>query len=119
MNHRDRSKWRNKLRDRIEPSALIDDLLDIAAILHEKQTSQDKPANKLHAVRVGALKAAADIKLRLLAKVLPDIKAVENDIGEHALDVSDKELDERIRRISNELENRAATAARGESTTIQ
>ena len=119
MNHTDRIKHRNKLRDRLNPAALIDDLLDIAAVLQEKQHSEDKPANKLHAVKVGALKAAADIKLRLLAKVLPDLKAVENDIGENVINVSDAELDRRIEQLKRQLEAGPHPAPRGEGQTIQ
>jgi len=110
-----RTRKRDELRSQIDGKALLEDIADIARILHAKEA----PHDKLHAVKVGALKAAADIKLRLLGKVLPDVKAVEVDKGEHWLSVSDAELDERIEQLRSQLESRTDPPSRGEGETLQ
>jgi hypothetical protein len=51
---------------------------------------------KLNANRVGALKLAADIAYRQLAKVLPDVKAVEHDPGEHTEKLARDQINARL-----------------------
>jgi hypothetical protein len=70
------SKQRNKLirmedmRARISQANLIHDVI-------ETQRELSKPAGTLAPVDVQRLKASADIAMKLLNKVLPDLKQVE------------------------------------------
>ena len=63
---------------------------------------QESPSNG----RVGALKAAADITLRLLDKVLPDLKSVEHELGEGLQALTEDELRERIRQLADSIDPR-------------
>jgi hypothetical protein len=73
--------------------------------------------------RVGALKAAADIKLKLLDKVLPDLKSVEHELGEGLQALTEDELRGRIRQLADAIDPRILSgtggAAGGDPATLQ
>lgn len=120
----DKEKHRKKLRERIPVAKLLRDVEEIADVLYGKQgpydaTSDKAKVEKLHAVRVGALKASADLKLKLIAKVLPDLKAVEHELGDSFDNVTEQELDERIERVKRQLETGTTAPPRGEGETLQ
>lgn len=73
--------------------------------------------------RVGALKAAADIKLRLLDKVLPDLKSVEHELGEGLQALTEDELRARVRQLADAIDPRilggTGGAAEGTAATLQ
>ena len=73
--------------------------------------------------RVGALKAAADIKLRLLDKVLPDLKSVEHELGEGLQALTEDELRDRIRQLADAIDprilGRNGSTSGGDAATLQ
>lgn len=74
--HNWRGARRQTLREQIKAESLLTDME-----LIRKQCMEN--AQNMTANHVGALKLAADIAAKQLAKVLPDVKAVEHDPGEH------------------------------------
>lgn len=87
--HNWRGARRQSLREKIKAEALLDDLELI------RKQCMDK-ADSMTANHVGALKLAADIAAKQLAKVLPDVKAVEHDPGEHTEKLARDTLNVRI-----------------------
>lgn len=59
-----------------------------------------------HHARITALKASAELKLRLLDKVLPDLKSVEHELGEGLQALTEDELRERIRQLADSIDPR-------------
>ncbi len=118
-----RSKARQELRQLIKGTEIVEFVVRVADELYALGTkSSPSPA------AVGALKASAELKLRMLDKVLPDLKSVEHDMGEGLASLSDTDLHGRIRDLLERLNaagllegGSAGTgdpAARG-STTVQ
>ena len=72
---------------------------------------------------VAALKAAADIKLKLLDKVLPDLKSVEHELGEGLQAMTEDELRDRIRQLASAIDPRilggTGEPAEGSPATLQ
>ncbi len=68
---------REQAREQIQPTALITELIEIDL---KMQGDNDLADNVIPLERevLAALKARADIKFRLLSKVLPDLKATES-----------------------------------------
>ncbi len=68
---------REQAREQIHPTELISELIEIDL---EMQGDNDLADNQipLEPVILAALRARADIKFRLLSKVLPDLKATES-----------------------------------------
>jgi hypothetical protein len=68
---------REHAREQINPTQTIDDISNIEILL---RGSEDKAGNPIPMERevIAALRARADIKFRLLSKVLPDLKATES-----------------------------------------
>lgn len=70
-----------KLREQLSNGKHVDHVIEIARKLNEQHLS-------LETTHIAALKAAADIKLKLISKYIPDLKAIEhsqdpeNPIGE-------------------------------------
>ena len=94
----ERSKQRQALRLQIRGEELLAAANSIADELVQMASGdQCSPA------KVGALKAAADIKLRMLDKVLPDLKHVEHDIGEGVLTLKDADRHARINTLMQRL----------------
>jgi len=62
------------LRQRIADSNILTDVFDLTDKLSALGTDTEGEPN---AARVGALRASADIKMKLMNKVLPDLKAQE------------------------------------------
>ena len=83
-----RGVQRQELRNMIKAEQLLADLENIRA--------QAQGPKKLSPAKVGALKLAADIACKLLTKVLPDVKAVEHDPGEHTEQLAREQLNLRI-----------------------
>lgn len=104
----DRVEEREHLRLELKARAYITTCHDIAETLtrgYEDRVTQegDQERVELSRARVQSLKAAAEISLRLLDRVLPPLKAVEvNDSPEKTLDdvhkMSDAELAMLIRK---------------------
>jgi hypothetical protein len=80
------------LREAIQAEKLLSDL----EVIRKRAM---RTAKKMSANEVGALKLSADIACRQLAKVLPDVKAVEHDPGEHAENLTREALNERLAAI--------------------
>lgn len=84
-----RGETRKILRDKLKAEKAIDDL----DLVNETVRTL---WNDLSAPQVGALKLLADNAWRKLAKVLPDLKAVEHDIGENAEKLTRDAVNERL-----------------------
>lgn len=119
----DRSRNRQSLRTLIEGDRLLSQVEQIA-----NQLVEMAHAEKCEPARVGALKAAADLKLRQLDKVLPDLKHVEHDLGEGLLALKDADLHARINQLIGQLTERGllnpgvagtGDSAAGGPTTVQ
>ena len=115
--HNWRGARRQSLREQIKAETLLTDLEVI------RQRAMDN-ASEMTANEVGALKLAADIACKQLAKVLPDVKAVEHDPGEHAEKLTRDLLNERLtllqsgadRRLDGRGSTGSAPAANGSAT---
>lgn len=102
---------REILRRRINGERHIDALLGCAEALHSGRSIEINPETgqlvgppPLDSAAVSAIKAEADIHLKLLNKVLPDLKAIElkDTIGEPKIDgrlMSDTELVHRLKHL--------------------
>lgn len=91
---------REQAREQINPTQIISELGEIDAAL---QGDSDQAGNPIPMEReiISALKARADIKFRLLDKVLPSVKATESishNIHDHSITarVSDVEIATRL-----------------------
>jgi len=126
----DRSKRRQQLRLLIQGEELLKFVLEAADALAAMGRQVDEDGNPVpcSANKVGALKAAADIKLRVLDKVLPDLKSIEHELGEGLLSMNDQELHARIEQLSKRLAEsglleggalRVGAAARRGTETLQ
>ena len=114
----EKNRQRHVLRQIIKGEETLQAVCEISDELRELSR-----AEKVENGRVGALKAAADIKLRLLDKVLPDLKSVEHELGEGLQALNEDELRERIRQLADAIDPRilggTGGAARGDSATLQ
>lgn len=97
--HNWRGARRKTLREMIKAEQLLTDLEVI-----RKRAKRN--AKKMSANEIGALKLAADIACRQLAKVLPDVKAVEHDPGEHAERLTREALNERLAALQSRANSR-------------
>lgn len=106
--HNWRGARRQSLREKIKAEALLDDLE-----LIRKQCMDNAPT--MTANQVGALKLAADIATKQLSKVLPDVKAVEHDPGEHteklARDTLNVRIAELYARANSRIDGRGSAGA--------
>jgi hypothetical protein len=84
-----RGESRKILRDKLKAESAIEDLDMVNETVKAKWSD-------LNPAQVGALKLLADNAWRKLAKVLPDVKAVEHDIGENAEKLTREALNERL-----------------------
>jgi hypothetical protein len=94
-----RGETRKILRDKLKAESAIDDLDMVSATVKAKW-------EELSAPQVGALKLLADNAWRKLAKVLPDVKAVEHDVGENAEKLTRDVLNERLAAIQSRANRR-------------
>ena len=67
-----KKEYQEAQRENLRSKGLEQYVIEIASKLH-------KESKKLEATEISALKASADIRLRLLNKCLPDLKAMELD----------------------------------------
>lgn len=72
-----RGEYRKNLREKIDADGALADIEKVNQKIKAKWKS-------LEPAQVGALKLLADNSWRKLGKLLPDLKAVEHDPGEHA-----------------------------------
>ena len=68
---------REQAREQIQPTEIITDLISIDLMLQGETDLAGNPI-PLERETIAQLKARADIKFRLLSKVLPDLKATES-----------------------------------------
>lgn len=73
---------REHLRAEIPSRKLVQDVINIGDILHAGKEAVMLPSGhveemELDRTRINALKSAADIKFKLLAKTVPDLKQIE------------------------------------------
>lgn len=114
----EKNRQRHVLRQIIKGEEALQAVVEISDELRALGNSEAP-----HPARVGALKSAADIKLRLLDKVLPDLKSVEHELGEGLQALTEDELRARIRQLADAIDPRiiggVGDAARGDSKTLQ
>lgn len=74
---RNNQMMREQAREQIQPTQLITDILTIDVAL---EGNRDSAGNRIPLEKeiIAALRTRADIKFRLLSKVLPDLKATES-----------------------------------------
>ena len=114
----DKNRQRHVLRQVIKGKETLEHVLMLA-----NKLEQLGDEHGIEAARVGAYKAAADIKLRVLDKVLPDLKSVEHELGEGLSALNEDELRDRIRQLAASIDPRILGGTRdadgGDSATIQ
>ena len=88
------------LREQLSQKGLHTQVIEIANKLHEQHLA-------LESSHIQALRAAADIKLKLISKYMPDLKAVEHsgDPDSPVGGMTDNELSNRIKALEDELKN--------------
>lgn len=106
--YRIRRETRRKLRERIDGAEALETLGEID---HELATR----GKEMKAVEMGALKLRVEIARTKLDKVLPDLKAVEHEIGESLAELADAELESRLALLLGKTRTPATSA--GETTT--
>ena len=87
-----RGENRKILREKLNAEGAIEDIALVDKTVRDNWKTVE-PA------QVGALKLLADNAWRKLAKVLPDVKAVEHDVGENAEEMTRERLNERLAAI--------------------
>lgn len=87
------------LRDQLSAQGHVQHVIDIAEKLHKGHLELESSA-------IQALRAAADIKLKLIGKYLPDLKAIEHSTDpENPLEVTEvttAQIKERLVALMNE-----------------
>lgn len=101
----DRNKNRQVMRGKIDGVELLEDVIKIA-----KDLAKCARLGNINPQTVAALRASADIQLKVLNKVLPDVKSVENDEGEYSSSMNDRDLNERIRQLIDRFNERGGDA---------
>ena len=78
------------LRERIRNSNLLTDILDNVAKMQSLAEDMDGDSANLHIQQINGYQMSNNQRLKLLNKVLPDLKAieVEGDIGLQVVEVS-------------------------------
>jgi hypothetical protein len=116
----EKNRQRHALRQIIKGEEALQAVMEISD--HLRKIGFDEAIDPSPA-RVGALKAAADIKLRVLDKVLPDLKSVEHELGEGLTSLTEDELRDRIRQLADAIDPRllggTGAVVAGDSATIQ
>ena len=114
----EKNRQRHVLRQIIKGKETLEHVLMLA-----NKLEQLGDEHGIEAARVGAYKAAADIKLRVLDKVLPDLKSVEHELGEGLSALNEDELRDRIRQLASAIDPRilggTGDADAGDSATVQ
>ena len=88
------------LRELLSNKGLAQQVIEISEKLEKHYT-------ELESSHIQALKASAELKLRLVNKYLPDLKAMElsNDPDSPVGNMTDNELENRIKALENELKS--------------
>ena len=81
------------IRQQLAMGGHIQHVVDIASKLNDL-------ANELEGIEVTRLKYAADIKLKLIGKYLPDLKQIEHTDGSKIGEMEQDELQRRIAELS-------------------
>lgn len=86
------------LREQLSKGKHVDHVIDIANKLNDQHLN-------LEATHISALRAAADIKLKLIGKYIPDLKAVEHsqDPENPITELSNSELADAIATLTAKL----------------
>ena len=116
--------WSEKNRQRFVLRQIIKGEETLAAVCEiSDELRAMSRAEGIDSAQVAALKGAADIKLKLLDKVLPDLKSVEHELGEGLQAMTEDELRDRIRQLAAAIDPRvlsgAGLAVSGEPATLQ
>lgn len=84
-----RGEYRKNLREKIDADGALADIEKVNKKIKAKWKS-------LEPAQVGALKLLSDNSWRKLGKLLPDLKAVEHDPGEHAENLARDQMNVRL-----------------------
>jgi hypothetical protein len=97
---KNRKVRQDTLRELLSNKGLAQQVIEIATKLENQHL-------ELEASHIQALRASADLKLRLVNKYLPDLKAMElsNDPDSPVGGMSDTELENRIKALENDLKS--------------
>jgi hypothetical protein len=87
-----RGEYRKNLREKIDADGALADIEKVNKKIKAKWKS-------LEPAQVGALKLLSDNSWRKLGKLLPDLKAVEHDPGEHAENLARDQMNVRLAEI--------------------
>ena len=111
----EKTRQRHVLRQIIKGEEALKAVMEISDRLHVE-------AATLGHTEVSALRAAADLKLKVLDKVLPDLKSVEHELGEGLTAMTEDELLERASQLTAALDPRIVSrihaVAPGDSATV-
>lgn len=85
------------LRDQLSNQKLVEHVIDIAKKLNDQHLELDS-------THIQALRASADIRMKLINKYLPDLKAIEHSNDPDApMGMTAEQLDQRIKALTSEL----------------
>jgi len=86
------------LREQLSKGKHVDHVVEIARKLNDDHLS-------LESTHIAALKASADIKLKLISKYIPDLKSVElsQDPENPMVDMSNTSLSDAINELTDKL----------------
>ena len=87
------------LREQLANKGLVQHVIDIANKLSDQHL-------ELESSHIQALRASADIRMKLINKYLPDLKAIEHSNDpESPMGMTAEQLDQKIKALMNELES--------------
>lgn len=88
------------LREQIDAEKCLETIGEVEKVLAEQWESIGRN-------QVAALKLRVDAAFKKLAKILPDVKAVEHDPGEHAEELTRERINERLAELYARTNSRA------------
>ena len=88
------------LREQLSAQGHVQHVIDISNKLSDQHLELESSA-------IQALRASADIKIKLINKYLPDLKAIEhsNDPDSPLNGMTDQEIENRIKALENEIKS--------------
>ena len=112
----EKTRQRHVLRQIIKGEEALKAVMEISDKLRNDAATMGQ-------TEVTALKGAADLKLKVLDKVLPDLKSVEHELGEGLTAMTEDELLERASQLAAALDprmlSRIHAGAEGDTATVQ
>jgi hypothetical protein len=96
----ERDRKRGEMRRRIDGPKQLEQILSIADELH-----QCAKLGNINPQTVAALRSSAELRLKVLNKVLPDLKSVEQEDGESRRAARDEDINARIVRLIGKLQS--------------